>query len=92
MVRFLIIDFPQNLCGYDYCIICLLCGNYMSLDCFTLSTHIKATVCSIRQFNWQKMGLLFHPINLQLSLYNTQLASCPMPFALYKRLLKKLKI
>ena len=53
MVRFLIIDFPQNICDYDYYIICLLCGNYTSLHCSMLSTHcIKATVPSIRYFNW----------------------------------------
>ena len=54
---FLIIDFPQTICDYDYYIICLLCGNYTSLHC------IKATVPSIRYFNWQKIGLLFRPIN-----------------------------
>ena len=47
MVRFLIIDFPQNICEDDYYIICLLCGNYMSLHSSMLSTHcIKATVPS----------------------------------------------
>ena len=49
MVRFLIIDFPQNICDDDYYIIHLLCGNYTSLHCSVLSTHcIKATVPSIR--------------------------------------------
>ena len=38
MVWFLIIDFPQNICGYDYYIIRLLCGNYMSLHRSMLST------------------------------------------------------
>ena len=33
MVSFLIIDFPQNICDYDYYIIRLLCGNYTSLHC-----------------------------------------------------------
>ena len=43
--------------------------NYTSLHCSTLSTCcIKATVCSIRYFNWQKIGLLFHLINWQLTL------------------------
>ena len=28
---------------------------------------IKATVCSIRYFNWQKVGLLFDLINWQLT-------------------------
>ena len=69
MVRFLIIDFPQNICGYDYYIICLLCGNYMSLHCSMLSTHcIKANVPSIRYFNWQKIWLIFHLINWQCML------------------------
>ena len=31
MVRFLIIDFPQNICDDDYYIIGFLCGNYTSL-------------------------------------------------------------
>ena len=49
MVRFLMINFPQNICDDDYYIIGLLCGNYMSLHCSTLSTRcIKATVRSIR--------------------------------------------
>ena len=49
MVRFLIIDFPQNICDYDYYIIRLLYGNYTSLQCSMLCTHcIKATVPSIR--------------------------------------------
>ena len=49
MVRFLIIDFLQNICDYDYYIIGLLCGNYTSLHRSMLSTHcIKATVPSIR--------------------------------------------
>ena len=70
MVRFLIIGFPQNICDYDYYIICLLCGNYTSLHCSMLSTcFIKATVPSIRYFNWQKIGFLFRPINWQLMLY-----------------------
>ena len=70
MVRFLIIDFSQNICDYDYYIIlCLLCGNYTSLHYSMLSTRcIKATVPSIRYFNWQKIGLLFRPINWQLTL------------------------
>ena len=34
-----------------------------------LSTHfIKATLPSIKYFNWQKIGLLFRPINWQLML------------------------
>ena len=57
MVRFLIIDFLQNICDYDYYIIHLLFGNYTSLHCSMLSTRcIKATVPSIGYFNWQKMG------------------------------------
>ena len=48
MVRFLIIDFLQNICDYDYYIMYLLCGNYTSLHCSMLSTCIKATVPSIR--------------------------------------------
>ena len=48
MVQFLIIGFPQNICDDDYYIICLLCGNYMSLHCSMLSTRVKATVPSIR--------------------------------------------
>ena len=60
MVRFLIIDFPQNICYYDYYIICLLCRNYTSLHCSMLSTHcIKATVPSIRYFNWRKNKVAF---------------------------------
>ena len=66
MVRFLIIDFPQNICDDDYYIIHLLCGNYTSLHCSMLSTRIKATVPSIRYFNWQKIGLLFCLINWHL--------------------------
>ena len=68
MVRFLIIDFPQNICDYDYYIIHLLYGYYRSL-CSMLSTScIKATVPSIRCFNWQKIRLPFRPINWQLTL------------------------
>ena len=53
MVWFLIIDLPQNICDCDYYIIRLLCKNYMSLHCSMLYTHcIKATVPSIRYFNW----------------------------------------
>ena len=49
MVRFLIIDFLQNICDDDYYIIGFLCGNYTSLHCSMLSTRcIKATVPSIR--------------------------------------------
>ena len=60
MVRFLIIDFPQNICGHDYYIICLLCRNNTPLHCSMLSTHcIKATVPSTRYFNWQKVGVAF---------------------------------
>ena len=66
MVWFLIVGFPHNICDYDYYIIHLLYGNYMSLHCSMLSTRcIKATVPSIRYFNWQKIGLLFCPINWQ---------------------------
>ena len=68
MVRFLIIDFPQNICDDDCYIIRLLCGNYTPLHCSMLSKCIKATVPSIRYFNWQKIGLLFRPINWQLTL------------------------
>ena len=68
MVQFLIIDFLQNIRDYDYYIIHLLCGNYTSLHCSMLSTRIKAIVPSIRYFNWQKIGLLFRPINWQLML------------------------
>ena len=67
MVRFLIIDFPQNICDDDYYIICLLCGNYMSLHCSMLSTCCnKATVPSVRYFNWQKNWVAL--INWQLTL------------------------
>ena len=60
MVRFLIIDFLQNIYGSDYYIICLLCGNYTSLHCSMLSTYcIKATVRSIRYFNWRKNRVAF---------------------------------
>ena len=61
MVQFLIIDFPQNICDYDYSTIRLLCGNYTLLHCSMLSTCcIKATVPSIRYFNWQKkLGCFF---------------------------------
>ena len=38
MMQFLIIDFPQIICGCDYYIIRLLCGNYTSLHCSMLST------------------------------------------------------
>ena len=47
MVRFLIIDFPQNICDDDYYIICLLCKNYTSPHYSMLSTRIKATGPSI---------------------------------------------
>ena len=51
----LIIDFLQNICDYDYYIIRLLCRNYTSLHCSMLPTcSIKATVPSIRYFNWRK--------------------------------------
>ena len=60
MVRFLIIDFLQNICDYAYYIIRLLYGNYTSLHCSMLSTHsIKATVHSIRYFNWRKNRVAF---------------------------------
>ena len=60
MVRFMIIDFPQNICDDDYYIIRLLCGTYTSLHCSMLSTHcIKATVPSIRYFNWRKYRVAF---------------------------------
>ena len=39
MVRFLIIDFLQNICNYAYYIIRSLCENYMSLHCSMLSTR-----------------------------------------------------
>ena len=42
MVQFLIIDFPQNICDDDHYIICLLCGNYISLHCSMLSTVLVA--------------------------------------------------
>ena len=55
-----VIDFPQSICGYDYYIIHLLCKNYTSLHCSILSTCcIKATVHSIRYFNWQKNQVAF---------------------------------
>ena len=69
MVRILIINFPQNICDYDYYITRFLCGNSTALHCSVLSIRcIKATVPSIRYFNWQKIGLLFSPINWQLTL------------------------
>ena len=69
MVRFLIIDITQNICDDDCYIICLLCGNYASLHCSMLSICcIKATVPSIRYFNWRKNRVAFRPINWQLTL------------------------
>ena len=69
MVRFLIIDFPQNIYDDDYYIIGFLCGNYTSLHCSMLSTRcIKATVPSIRNLTDEKIGLLFCPINWLLTL------------------------
>ena len=59
MVRFLIMDFSQNICDDDYYIIRLLCRNYTSLHCSMLSTYIKATVPSISYFNWQKSSCFF---------------------------------
>ena len=60
MVQFLIIYFPQNICDYDYYIIHLLCGNYLSLHCSMLSTHcIKATVPSISNLTGKKSGCFF---------------------------------
>ena len=60
MVWFLVIDFPQNVCDYDYYIICLLCGNNTSLHCSMLCSHrIKATLPSIRYFNWRKNWVSF---------------------------------
>ena len=71
MVWFLIVDFLQYICDYDYYIIHLLCGNYTSLHCSMLPTHcIKATVPSIRYsiLAGEKIGLLFCLINWQLTL------------------------
>ena len=70
MVWFLIIDFPQNICDDDYYIISLLCRNCTSLHCSMLSTRcIKATVPSIRCFQWQKNRVAFSSlINWQLTL------------------------
>ena len=62
------IDLPQIICGYNYYIICLLYRNYTSLHCFMLSTRIKATVPSIRYFNWRKNQIAFCSINWQLML------------------------
>ena len=59
MVWFLIIGFPQNICDDDYYIICLLCGNHMSLHCPMLSTRIKATMHTIRYFNLQRNQIAF---------------------------------
>ena len=60
MVQFLIINFPQNICDDDCYIIRLLCGNYTSLHWSMLSTCcIKATVPSIRYFDWQKSRVAF---------------------------------
>ena len=60
MVQFLIIDFPQNICDDDYYIIRWLYGYYTSLHCSMLSTRcIKATVPSIRYFNWRKNRVAF---------------------------------
>ena len=68
MVQFLIIDFPKNICEYDYYIIRLLCGNYMSLYCSMLTTGcINATVPSIKYFNCRKNRVAFHPINWELT-------------------------
>ena len=69
MVQFLIIDFLQNICDYDYHIIRLLCRNNTSLHCSMLSTCcIKATVPSIRYLTDKKIGLPFHLNNWQLTL------------------------
>ena len=71
MVRFLIIDFPQNTCDDDYYIIHFLCGNNMSLHCSMLSTRcIKATVPSIRYFNWQNNQVAFS--SDKLAIYATR--------------------
>ena len=60
MVRFLIIDFPQNIFDNDCYIIGLLCGNYTFLHCSMLSTrYSKATVPSISYFNWRKNRVAF---------------------------------
>ena len=69
-LRFLIIDFAQNIWGCNYYIILLLCGNYASSHCSTLSTCcIRATVCSIRYFNWQKSHVFVRLINNLCTLY-----------------------
>ena len=53
MVQFLIIYFPQNICGCGYYIIRLLCRNYTSQHCSMLSTHCnKVIVHSIRYLTW----------------------------------------
>ena len=36
--------------------------NYTSLHCSVLSTRIKATVYSIRYFNWQENWIAFCPL------------------------------
>ena len=48
-------DFPQNICGYDHYIICLFCGNNMSLHCSMPSTRIKDTVPSLKVVCSEKM-------------------------------------
>ena len=71
IVQVLVIGFAQNIRGCDYFTILLFCKNYISSHCSMLSScWIKAIVCSIRYFNWQKFRLLFDLINRQLLLVN----------------------
>ena len=53
-------DFQQNICGCDYYIICLVCGNNTSLHCSVLSTHsIKATRHSIEYLAGKQSNCFF---------------------------------
>ena len=66
-MQFLIIDFPQNVCGYGYYIISLLCGNYASLHCSMLV--VLRLLCILQGIlTGEIIRLLFHQINRQLTL------------------------
>ena len=66
MVRFLIIDFPQNFCSYDYYTICSPCGNYMYIImCYCIVLHYLLValrllgILLIRYFNYMVKKLSF---------------------------------
>ena len=44
-------------------------------------------MCSIRYFNWQKVGLLFDPINWQLTLHNVAINYMATHVTIYSYLL-----